>query len=156
MAKFGQFRDASPRKKGKYVNLPPDQCAICFENSAPKVDISELSYEFGPALQPPSPKLESLEASNEPLPYPIHNPYLSSCGHIYCYQCIAGRMMQAADETDNPWECLRCGEFVKDAHRYQIGIHDRELSESEYEFSSDFDLSTDLSGSMYSESGRSE
>ena len=66
-------------------------------------------------------------------------------------------MLQAADETDNiPWECLRCGEFVKEAHRYQIGIHDREFSESEYEFSSDFDLSTDLSGSMYSESGLSE
>lgn len=68
--------------------------------------------------------------------------------------------MRTADEGDDDsgWECLRCAEEVKEAHRYTVGVVENEPSESDYEFSSDIDMGTDLSGSLgsYSESGFSE
>lgn len=68
--------------------------------------------------------------------------------------------MRTVDDIDegSTWECLRCGEEVKEAHRYTVEFVESELSESDYEFSSDLDIGTDLSGSMgsYSESGFSE
>lgn len=68
--------------------------------------------------------------------------------------------MRTADESDDDqhWACLRCGEKVTEAHRYTVEISESERGGSEYEFSSDLDLGTDLSGSIgsYSESGLSE
>ena len=67
--------------------------------------------------------------------------------------------MRAADESDDDqrWVCLRCGEKVIEAHRYTVEISESERGGSEYNFSSDLDLGTELSGSMgsYSESGLS-
>jgi len=68
--------------------------------------------------------------------------------------------MRTADEaeTNLGWECLRCGEFVKDAHRYCMESLEGEANGSEYDFSSDLDISTNFSGSTYtfSETGISE
>ncbi|KAJ1775180.1 peroxisome assembly protein (Peroxin-2) [Coemansia sp. RSA 2523] len=38
----------------------------------------------------------------------VVNPYVTGCGHIYCYVCISMRMMAEADECS----CLRCGAKV--------------------------------------------
>lgn len=61
-------------------------------------------------------------------------------------------------DEESSWECLRCGEEVKEAHRYTVEFVESEHSGSDYDFSSDLDIGTDLSGSMgsYSESGFSE
>jgi len=71
--------------------------------------------------------------------------------------------MRAADEDDQKWECLRCGQQVESADRLVVEVDSvgSEPSGSDYDFSSDMDV-TDMSGSMvsemgsYSESGQSE
>ncbi|KAK7061936.1 Pex12 amino terminal region-domain-containing protein [Favolaschia claudopus] len=154
--------------RGKYWSLPLDQCAICAENASFNLNPSEPVNAFttltGPTLAQTSPESTTPGSDLEPPLYPIHTPYIASCGDIYCYHCIAERMMRAADEEEEgrKWECLRCGQQVDNADRLtvEVGGADSELSGSDYEFSSDMDV-TDLSGSMvsmgsYSESGRSE
>jgi peroxin-2 len=99
-------------------------------------------------------------SEDEPPQYPINLPYVASCGDIYCYSCIAERLMRTADEMDNEhgWECLRCAEEVTSADRYEVEVTELE-SGSDYEFSSDIDLDvTDMSRSTgsYSESGLSD
>ncbi|KJA30163.1 hypothetical protein HYPSUDRAFT_32263 [Hypholoma sublateritium FD-334 SS-4] len=145
------------QKRSKFGALAEDQCPICFENAQFNLNISEPTNLFTALAVNLTPE-ESSEA--EPPSHPIYNPYQTSCGHIYCYHCIAERVMRIADEGDDEsgWECLRCGEEVKEAHRYTVDIIEHERSESDYEFSSDIDMGTDLSGSMgsYSESGFSE
>lgn len=88
-------------------------------------------------------------------PFPIYTPYITSCGHVYCYHCIAERMMRTADEgLDSGWQCLRCAESVKSADRLEaessIPAHSDTMSD--YEFSSDLDV-TDMSGSASSYMG---
>ena len=101
--------------------------------------------------------------SDDASAYPIHIPYITSCRHIYCYHCLAERMIQAADgeDDDSGWECLRCGEEVQRCDRYSVEVQENDeldVSGSEYEFSSDLDMYTDMSGSMgsYTESALSE
>ena len=147
------------QRRGKFWALPDDQCAICAENATFNFDLSEPPNLFtNVALE--SVDLDSSDRSSytDDPKYPIYTPYQTSCGHIYCYSCIAERIMRAADESDDNqhWACLRCREKVTEAHRYTVEISER--GGSEYEFSSDLDLGTDLSGSIgsYSESGLSE
>ncbi|PPQ83281.1 hypothetical protein CVT25_004020 [Psilocybe cyanescens] len=148
-------------KRGKLWSVPQDQCAICVENAKFNFNISEPTNMFTSLATSSSTEIPSNRQSNtEPPPYPIYNPYQTSCGHVYCYHCVAERIIRTADEADDElgWECLRCGEEVKEVHRYTVDIIESEVSESDYEFSSDLDMGTDLSGSMgsYSESGFSE
>lgn len=71
--------------------------------------------------------------------------------------------MRAADEDeDQRWECLRCGQRVESADRLVVEIESAgsEMSGSDYDFSSDMDI-TSMSGSIvsmgsYSESAFSE
>lgn len=128
------------RKHGKYLAFPESQCALCAENAVLKLHQPELGF-----LEPPSDKLEEYPS------YPIYNPYQTSCGHVYCYHCLAEKIMQTADEAETKlsWECLRCGVAVKEIHRYIVEVSESEISESDYDFSSDLDLGTDLSGSVY-------
>jgi len=151
-----QVTVGSQRKSGKIWSLPEDQCAICVENA--KFNISEPSNLFT-SLGIDSASAD-VTSTLDPPAYPIYNPYQTSCGHIYCYHCVAERIIRNADDVEGEtgWECLRCGEKVQEAHRFTGDIIESERSESDYEFSSDLDIGTDLSGSMgsYSESGFSE
>lgn len=52
--------------------------------------------------------------------YQITTPYLASCGHTYCYACLAERMLRAADDGSRGWMCLRCAEEVRSADRYML------------------------------------
>lgn len=141
-------------KRGKLASLPETQCAICAENVA--ADPGHVLEAFS---IPSNNQANPAETIHGPSPHPIYNPYETSCGHIYCYQCIAERMMRTVDavESNLGWECLRCGEFVKEAHRYRMES-EGEVDGSEYDSNSDLDISTIFSDSTYtfSETGFSE
>ncbi|KAJ7228520.1 Pex12 amino terminal region-domain-containing protein [Mycena pura] len=158
---------ANTHVRGKYWNLPREQCAICAENASFSLSLAEPSNAFTSLATTMAPVTASdsqtPDTDMEPPLHPIHTPYLTSCGDVYCYHCIAERMMRAADEEEGQkWECLRCGQPVQSADRLvaEVDSVGSEMSGSDYEFSSDMDV-TDLSGSLasmesYSESGLSE
>ncbi|KAJ7684035.1 Pex12 amino terminal region-domain-containing protein [Mycena rosella] len=143
--------------RGKYWTLPQDQCAICAENASFSLNLAEPANAFTSlAASLPgnasSPESTTPGSDTEPPLHPIHTPYLASCGDVYCYHCIAERMMRAADEEEGQkWECLRCGQRVESADRLVVEVESggSEVSGSDYDFSSDMDV-TDMSSSMAS------
>lgn len=142
-----------PRKRGKYEMLSEDQCAICAENASYSLDIghSADAIAFSTSLPPAQESLQ-LASSDEIPMFPIHTPYITSCGHLYCYYCITDRMMRTADEeAETGWECLRCAEHVRSADRWETepSTNRGTDSDGDYEFSSEFG-SADLSGSVSS------
>ncbi|KAG6833895.1 hypothetical protein H0H87_007906 [Tephrocybe sp. NHM501043] len=141
------------QKRGKYWSLPQDQCAICAENASLNLNISEPSNAFTTLTSAPIGQ-SSLGSDSEPPAYPIYNPYLASCGDIYCYHCIAERLIQTADsgEDDDGWACLRCNAHVKNADRYTVEMGS-DATGSDYEFTS---ISGSVSMGSYSESGWSD
>ncbi|KAJ6628748.1 Pex12 amino terminal region-domain-containing protein [Mycena sp. CBHHK59/15] len=155
-------------ERGKYWSLPQDQCAICAENASFSLNLAVSSNAFSSltvatSTDTATPEHTTPGADIEPPLHPIHTPYLASCGDVYCYHCIAERMMRAADEEEGQkWECLRCGQHVENADRLVVELDSAgsEVTGSDYDFSSDIDV-TDMSGSMgsmesYSESGQSD
>jgi peroxin-2 len=141
----------STTQRGKYWALSEDQCAICAENASYNLNFSDSANALTSFTASASniPSGHDTSDTNEPPTYPITTPYITSCGHIYCYYCIAERMLRVADDGDGQgWECLRCNEVVKDADRLEM-----EVEESLEGFSSDLDFS-EISGSLgsYSES----
>ncbi|KAI6134973.1 Pex12 amino terminal region-domain-containing protein [Pisolithus croceorrhizus] len=142
------------RKRGKYGALPSGQCAICADNASHTLDLG-YSTNTPTSLAPYSSSRESISdpASVDEIPaFPIHTPYITSCGHLYCYYCISERMMRTVDEgSEVGWECLRCAEHVRSADRWEaeVSVVRDSGSESDYEFSSEFGT-TDLSGSVSS------
>lgn len=135
--------------KGPYWNLSEDQCAICAENASYNLNFADSSNALT-ALSSMAPNLapEHDPDSNEPPKFPITIPYITTCGHVYCYYCIADRMLRIADEGDGEvpgWECLRCTEVVNGADRVELEVE----GSSAAELNSEFDFS-ELSGSVTS------
>ncbi|KAG2349044.1 hypothetical protein BDR05DRAFT_956420 [Suillus weaverae] len=121
-------------KRGKYYSLPPDQCAICAENASLNVNLGDAAGVLGsytPAFPASSNSdvSDNTEGDGEP-PCPITTPYLASCGHIYCYACLAERMLRAADDGSCGWTCLRCVEEVRSADRYRLESESGNLGRS--------------------------
>lgn len=161
-------------KRGKYHALPQDQCAICAENAYFNLnnlaDSANAFVSLTSHTQFPSPDgpQEHSRNNDEPPANPVTTPYITSCGHIYCYHCISERMIRTAGDGEGWWECLRCGEGVQSSGRWEPQVSGSELSGSDgyhddYEFSSDLDVSevsigTDGSLGSYSrsESGLSD
>jgi len=111
------------QRRGKYWALPHDQCAICAENATLSLDLSESTNLFtNVSLESVGSNLSDASSSIDDPKHVIYTPYQASCGHIYCYHCIAERIMCAADKFDDDqcWMCLRCGERVMEAHRYMV------------------------------------
>ncbi|KAA1466320.1 hypothetical protein DENSPDRAFT_831129 [Dentipellis sp. KUC8613] len=111
---------ASAARQGKYWHLADTECAICHENAAsnlelvnPTADLAQQTIDLDPSA-----------ASNDESPavHPLNNPYRTTCGHVYCYVCIADRMLRAGDEQGGLWECLRCAQPVRRAERVQGGV----------------------------------
>ncbi|KAG7665928.1 PEX2 [[Candida] subhashii] len=74
-----------------YTNLPIHECAICHDNNN---------------------QASSTGARTFPSAGPVTNPYITNCGHIYCYVCIAARFnMISKGGEDLP--CLRCGQRLE-------------------------------------------
>jgi len=46
---------------------------------------------------------------------PIQTPYMSNCGHVYCYFCIKQNLMM-----DSKFTCLRCRTTIASIIRYQV------------------------------------
>ncbi|TRM67666.1 Pex12 amino terminal region-domain-containing protein [Schizophyllum amplum] len=149
---------ARRQRRGKYWSLPQDQCAICAENAAYNFNLSDdsnaltaLTAAPSTATGPPAP--DSGLDDDAPPQFPINVPYAASCGDVYCYHCLAERLMRVTDEGSaaQGWDCLRCGEAVRTGERYVAPVEDVSSGDSlsEYEFTSDMDA-TDLSGSLAS------
>ena len=128
--------EGAASSQGKYASLAEGQCAICAEDAA--------------TILPAHPSTHTT--------YPLNTPYVTPCGHTYCYTCVADRMLRAGDEGEEYWECLRCDAHVKYIHRLEER-HDEGTSASEY---SGFDLdemslnSEDTFGTFSSDEGLSE
>ena len=162
-------KQSSRIRRGKYWSLPLDQCAICCEDSAtnlsdPAAALSSLaSPSYSSDAGPPPEVTEGSEA--EPPPFPLNTPYITDCGHAYCYVCITSRLMRTADDASGigpggtRWECLRCAEAVSSADRAGAVVNGMESEyDSEdalsFEFGSEEVDFTDLSGSLGDDSER--
>lgn len=110
----------SPYKKGQrretrdtpiftpYTNLPVSQCAICHNNNDIAATSSNKNLSMGSSCM-------------------VTNPYVTNCGHIYCYICIATKF-NSLDNTDSDSEgCLRCG--VKLQWFKEFGENEGEIDE---------------------------
>ncbi|KIM90935.1 hypothetical protein PILCRDRAFT_811429 [Piloderma croceum F 1598] len=162
-------------KEGKYSSLSRDQCAICAENASFSLNLSEPVNAFTSLVNLPVPSMDpntsmsekpaspESDPLSEPPTHPLNTPYITSCGHLYCYHCLADRMMRTADD-EGTWECLRCREGVKGAERWVGDVTEEQNEGSEWDgdgFSSisDFESGTDISDSIgysISEPGSSE
>ncbi|CAE6443400.1 unnamed protein product [Rhizoctonia solani] len=107
---------SAPEKErhGPYWSLPTSECAICTEEAA-----TTVAHMIAPDA---SERSQELAASEKWMPeaaptHPLNTPYITSCGHAYCYVCVADRVLRAADDGGGLWECLRCTAPVLRIHR---------------------------------------
>lgn len=150
--------------KGPYWALPSDQCAICAENASYSLNVNQPINVFTSISSNTLTAETTATGNGDEVPaFPIHTAYVASCGDVFCYSCLAERMLRVADDEGEGqfWECIRCGTSVRSADRQ--GPSDEELvgsSEasgafSDYEFSSDLDTDTGMSASFtYSDYSR--
>ncbi|KDQ20505.1 hypothetical protein BOTBODRAFT_100564 [Botryobasidium botryosum FD-172 SS1] len=118
-------------KHGKYWSLPEESCAICAENA---------TLQFNSAAR--SGALVSLAHNDPDMPaHPIYTPYITSCGHTYCYMCLSERMLRAQDEGEPGWECLRCAKIVASCTRYEDPLENGSFTTTDDE-DDDSDLGT--------------
>ncbi|CAN6639593.1 hypothetical protein TRVA0_017S02190 [Trichomonascus vanleenenianus] len=45
----------------------------------------------------------------------VTNPYVTDCGHVYCYICLKSELAQ----QDEEWTCLRCTSAVNSIHVFE-------------------------------------
>lgn len=69
-----------------YANLPLSQCAICHDNNKRALAMGQKVFESSGA---------------------ITNPFITNCGHIYCYVCLASKF-NFMDVSGESVKCLRC------------------------------------------------
>jgi peroxin-2 len=100
-------RENTVERHGKYWSLSEDQCAICAENASSV--LTEPGYEIYSSQETSVPS--ETDGTTAPR-HPLHIPYLTNCGHKYCYSCISDLILRATDEGEEPWVCLRCEERV--------------------------------------------
>lgn len=148
-------------KRGKYWSLTKDQCAICAENASLSLNLSEptnaltaLTFTSTSGLEASTSDDQNISGSglsSEPPTHPLHTPYITSCEHIYCYHCLSERMMRCADDGEDGWECLRCGDNVRSSERWTGDIiletSDRNDWDDGFSSLSNFESGTDLSAS---------
>ena len=153
---IGSASRASEEKKplrGKYFHLPSNQCAICaWKASSGILALSATTADtFGYLNTPTIPmgvsELDDQKANGSgPPTYPITTPYTTSCGHVYCYICLADQLIRAIDDGYDGWECLRCNELIVGCERVEAERGTETTSES---WASD--IEDDLSSSFTSE-----
>lgn len=88
-------------KSGPLAHLPQRTCAICYHAQNAATSEAELLAGGAAAGGVVGSALTD-----------ITNPYeAAGCGCVYCFVCVAG-CLEA--EGGDGWECLRCGEVVKE------------------------------------------
>jgi len=108
-------------RRGKLAHLPEDECAICYENATTALDIADPTHSLVVDIQPQWTSVSHSAARNsEPPTHARTTPYRTSCGHIYCYTCVAEKILRSADDGGGLWECLRCGMPVLSAERFHV------------------------------------
>jgi peroxin-2 len=138
---------------GKYPDLPERVCAICWERLEDEAGIKSSgqsmlrsgipsSDPLDPSSSALAPSIRTMDQHQTPsssssgLVYAdaqVHTPYQAKpCGHVYCYVCIAGKllseevaedMMEGSDDPDEgAWKCLRCAKGVKSAERESSNV----------------------------------
>jgi peroxin-2 len=121
-AYVGRQTDAQVHGRRKFAYLPDDECAICYENATITLNIADPTHALVGDVQPQSTYSDPhpMGRKGEPPTHPLTTPYRTSCGHVYCYICVAEKMLRAADESRGAWECLRCGKPVLGAERFHV------------------------------------
>jgi len=93
------------KRINKYKDLPFNQCAICKESKG-----------------------------DTDTPCPIHIPYITNCGHVYCYYCIKSEMVNSSgNENKSMYMCPRCSRIVSDIEPYYHYDDDSEEEKEEEE-----------------------
>lgn len=72
-----------------YSHLPISQCAVCHHNAQRDGKKSGDNYCL------------------------VTNPYITNCGHVYCYVCLATTFNAIENGDDDSEPCLRCGMKLK-------------------------------------------
>jgi len=97
--------------KGELAFLPERTCAICYQDQNPTTGQSEQDVVSAGA--------NSGIIGNASTD--ITNPYETvTCGCIYCFVCLAGRI--EAEEGEG-WSCLRCGEVIKECKPWDGDVY---------------------------------
>ena len=111
-------RGEKPADRGPYAALRASECAICHEQNVQAAIAGSKPASSGT----------------------VTNACVTSCGHIYCYVCIATRFNMAGDHA-----CLRCGNQMEwfrvfsDVKNEAILIKGEEEEEEEEEEEDDDD-----------------
>lgn len=94
---FGKSKNSLEVQSGNgpfvtaYTSLPVSECAICHDNNNQAAATGSRTF---------------------PSAGPVTNAYITNCGHVYCYVCIATRFnMITMNNEDLP--CLRCGQRLE-------------------------------------------
>lgn len=133
--KVESSKELENNKITPYTNLPISQCAVCTFNSGSLGQTASVSTAS----------------------HPVTNPYITNCGHIYCYVCIATKFNGMENSDNDSDVCLRCNEKLtwfkeyNDVDEDAIMVEYEEVeeessyedSDEEVEENSNYDLSSE-------------
>ncbi|KAJ1654965.1 peroxisome assembly protein (Peroxin-2) [Dispira simplex] len=88
-------------------DVPPHICLICMQGGPGANQIQQLATGTLPG------EAMGATGSHQPKSYRIRVPYVTNCGHLYCYVCISTQLALDGDSHN----CLRCGQSVKAIQR---------------------------------------
>ncbi|KAK4202465.1 Pex12 amino terminal region-domain-containing protein [Triangularia verruculosa] len=105
--------DGAAEKQGDFDFLPERTCAICYQDQNQATNENELMA----AATSKTGVVGSAQTD-------ITNPYEAiPCGCVYCFVCLATRIER---EEGEGWNCLRCGELVKECKPWSGDVLEQE------------------------------
>ncbi|KAK3941054.1 peroxisomal biogenesis factor 2 [Diplogelasinospora grovesii] len=108
----GTDKDAQ-KKDGEYAFLPERTCAICYQDQ----NTANTEADVLAAAAAKSGVVGSAQTD-------VTNPYEAiPCGCIYCFVCLATRIER---EEGEGWNCLRCGELIKECKPWNGDVLEQE------------------------------
>jgi peroxin-2 len=94
--------------KSNSIDLPPQICAICYQNEQASANSNTESLGMGTTTSGPF----SSGTGNRAV-----NPYVTNCGHVFCYYCL-----KTATMVDSDYHCPRCLTRVEGMERWNGDI----------------------------------
>ena len=101
-SKEKQFNGA---QQGPFFNLPVSQCAICHQNHE-----AAMSHM----------QTKGMASSS----FLVTNPCITSCGHLYCYVCLAAKFNAMENSDSESALCPRCGATLEWFRLYGVEEED--------------------------------